>query len=175
MLKTLLILGVAVIAAVLIFAATRPDSFRIERSVVIEAPPEKIFPLINDLRRMQTWSAWENVDPGMKRTHSGAANGKGAAYAWEGNSEIGAGRMEIIASVPSSLITLRMDFIEPFAARNTLEFTLTAESGTTRVTEAISGPSPYLSKLMGLVFDMDKMIGGKFDESLAALKAAAES
>ena len=98
MLKTLLILGVAVIAAVLIFAATRPDSFRIERSVVIEAPPEKIFPLINDLRRMQTWSAWENVDPGMKRTHSGAANGKGAAYAWEGNSEIGAGRMKIIAS-----------------------------------------------------------------------------
>lgn len=175
MLKTILIVVVLLIAGVLIYAATLPDSFRVERSATIKAPPEKIFPLINDLRRMQTWSAWEKVDPGMKRAHSGGASGKGAVYEWEGNKDIGQGRMEITESSPSSRITIRMDFIKPFAAQNTVEFTLKAEGDSTRVTQAIFGPSPYISKLMGLFWNMDKMIGEKFEESLAALKAAAEA
>jgi len=174
MLKTILIVVVLLIAGVLIYAATLPDSFRVERSASIKSPPEKIFPLIDDLHRMQTWSAWEKIDPGMKRAHSGAASGKGAVYEWEGNKEIGQGRMEIIESSPSR-VTIRMDFIKPFAAQNTLEFTLKAEDGSTRVTQAIFGPSPYISRLFGLFCSMDKMIGGKFEESLAALKATAES
>ncbi len=174
MLKTILIVVVLLIAAVLIYAATLPDSFRVERSASIKAPPEKIFPLIDDLHRMQTWSAWEKVDPGMKRAHSGGASGKGAVYEWEGNKEIGQGRMEIIESSPSR-IAIRMDFIKPFAAQNTLEFTLKPDGGSTRVTQAIFGPSPYISKLFGLFCSMDKMIGEKFEQSLAALKAAAES
>lgn len=175
MFKAVLIVCILLIAAVLVFAATRPDSFRVQRSISIQAPPEKIFPLINDLRRMQAWSAWEKVDPGMKRTYSGAVMGKGAVYAWEGNKEIGQGRMEIVESSPPSRIEIRMDFLKPFAARNTVEFTLQPEGDSTRVTEAIFGPSPYLSKLMGLVFNMDRMIGGKFEASLAGLKTAAES
>lgn len=175
MFKSILIAVAALIAAVLIYAATRPDSFRVQRTVSIGAPPEKIFPLINDLRSMQDWSAWEKVDPGMKRTHSGAAQGIGAIYAWEGNREIGQGRMEITESSPPTHVVIRMDFIKPFPARNTLEFTLQATDGSTLVTQAIYGPSPYLSKLMGLVFDMDKMIGEKFEASLAALKSAAET
>jgi hypothetical protein len=174
MLKTILIVVVLLIAAVLIYAATLPDSFRVERSASIKASPEKIFPLIDDLHRMQTWSAWEKVDPGMKRAHSGSASGKGAVYEWDGNKEIGQGRMEITESSPSR-VTVRMDFIKPFAARNTVEFTLKAEGDSTRVTQAIFGPSPYISKLFGLFCSMDKIIGGKFEESLAALKTAAES
>jgi len=174
MLKTILIVVVLLIAGVLIYAATLPDSFRVERSASIKSPPEKIFPLIDDLHRMQTWSAWEKIDPGMKRAHSGAASGKGAVYEWEGNKEIGQGRMEITESSPSR-VTVRMDFIKPFAARNTVEFTLKAEGDSTRVTQAIFGPSPYISRLFGLFCSMDKMIGGKFEESLAALKATAES
>jgi len=173
MLKTILIVVVLILAAVLIYAATLPDSFRVERSTGIKATPEKIYPLINDLHSMQTWSAWEKVDPGMKRAHSGAASGVGAVYEWEGNNDIGQGRMEIIESSPSRVI-LRMDFIKPFAAQNTVEFTLKPEGDATRVTQAISGPSPYISKLFGLFCSMDKMIGGKFEESLAALKTAAE-
>jgi uncharacterized protein YndB with AHSA1/START domain len=174
MLKTILIAAVLLVAAVLIFAATRPDTFRVERSASIKAPPEKIFPLINDLHGMQTWSAWEKVDPGMKRAHSGASSGRGAVYEWDGNKDIGQGRMEITESSPPSLVTIRMDFIKPFAARNTVEFTLKPDGDSTRVTQAIFGPSPYISKLMGLVFNMDKMIGGKFEESLAALKTVVE-
>ena len=175
MLKTILIVVVLLIAAVLIYAATRPDTFRVERSASIKAPPEKIFPLIDDLHRMQAWSAWEKVDPGMKRAHSGAASGKGAVYEWEGNKEVGQGRMEITESSPPSRIAIKMNFIKPFAAQNTLEFTLKSEGGSTQVTQAIFGPSPYLSKLFGLFCSMDKMIGEKFEQSLAALKTAAES
>src|SRR5688500_18970273 len=95
--KTFIVIGLA-IAAILIFAATRPDSFHVERSVSIQAPPERIFPLISDFHRWPAWSPWEKLDPAMKRTHSGAASGTGAAYAWQGNSDVGAGRMEIVES-----------------------------------------------------------------------------
>ena len=123
---------------------------------------------------MQTWSAWEKVDPGMKRTHSGAANGLSAVYEWQSDKQTGQGRMEITGSLPSSMVTIRMDFIKPFAAQNTFEITLQPEGDSTRVTQAIFGPSPYISKLMGIVFNMDKMIGGKFEESLAGLKSIAK-
>ena len=174
MLKLIALVVIVALGAFLIYAASRPDSFRVQRSATIKAPPEKIFPLINDLRSMQTWSAWEKMDPGMKRTHSGAASGTGAAYAWAGNNQIGEGRMEIIESSPPSKVTLRMDFIKPFAAVNTLEFTLQPDGEATRVTEAIFGPSPFISKVMSILCNADKMIGGKFDESLAELKAIAE-
>ena len=113
MFKTVIIIVAVLIAAILIFAATRPDTFKIERSISIKAPPEKIFPLINDLHSMQTWSAWEKVDPAMKRDYSGPASGVGAQYAWEGNKEIGQGSMEITESNPSSKVTMRLDFIKP--------------------------------------------------------------
>jgi len=174
MIKTIIIVLAVLVVALLIYAATRPDAFRVQRSINIKAPPDMIFPRINDLHSMQTWSAWEKVDPGMKRKYSGAESGQGSVYEWEGNKEIGQGRMEIIESAPPSRIAIKMDFIKPFAAQNTLEFTLQADGDSTRVTQAIFGPSPYLSKLMSLVCSMDKMIGGKFEDSLAELKAGAE-
>ncbi|MDT4289493.1 SRPBCC family protein [Methylomonas sp. MO1] len=174
MIKTILIVLALAIVCILIYAATKPDTFRVQRSITIKATPETIFPLISDLHNMQTWSAWEKVDPGMKRTYSGAASGPGAVYEWEGNQEIGQGRMEILDATPPAKITIRMDFIKPFPARNTLEFVLQAEGDSTHVTQAIFGPSPYISKVMSLAFSMDKMIGGKFAESLAELKTIAE-
>ncbi|WP_020484067.1 SRPBCC family protein [Methylomonas sp. MK1] len=174
MIKTILIVLALVIACILIYAATKPDTFRVQRSIIIKATPETIFPLISDLHSMQTWSAWEKVDPGMKRTYSSATSGPGAVYEWEGNQEIGQGRMEIIDATPPAKITIRMDFIKPFPAQNTLEFVLQTEGDSTRVTQAIFGPSPYISKVMSLVFSMDKMIAGKFAEGLAELKTIAE-
>ncbi|HEV1993956.1 MAG TPA: SRPBCC family protein [Candidatus Acidoferrum sp.] len=124
MLKTIAIVVVVAIAAILGYAMTMPDDFRVQRTTSIKAPPEKIFPLINDLHRWGSWSPWEKMDPEMKRTYSGAAPGKGAAYAWQGNRKVGEGRMEIVDTSPPSKITIKLNFIKPFEGHNTAEFTL---------------------------------------------------
>lgn len=168
-----IIISVAIIMA-LILATTKPDSFRIERSINIKAPPEKIFPLIIDFHHMNTWSAWDKVDPAMQRSFTGAESGKGAMYAWHGNKEIGQGIMEILEATASSKVLIKIDFYKPFEAHNMVEFTLLPHGEATTVSHAMYGSSPYLSKLMSLVFSMDKMVGSKFEEGLASLKAAAE-
>jgi uncharacterized protein YndB with AHSA1/START domain len=174
MLKTIAIAILILLAAVLIYAATKPGSFRIERSARIQAPPEKVFALINDFHQWEAWSPWEKIDPALKRTYGGAASGKGAVYEWNGNKEIGQGRMEITESTPASKIALKLDFMRPFEGHNMVEFTLVGEGGSTAVTQAMYGPSPYISKLMGLFFSLDKMVGEKYEEGLGNLKRIAE-
>ncbi len=173
MLKMIFIALIVLVAIALIMAALKPDQFSISRSVSVKAPPEKIFPLINDFHNMQTWSAWEKIDPAMKRTYSGTDSGKGAQYAWEGNKNIGSGSMEITESSPTK-IAMKLDFTAPMVAHNIVEFTLTPNGDSTTVTQGMSGPSLYISKLMSLVFSMEKMVGPKFEEGLASLKAATE-
>jgi uncharacterized protein YndB with AHSA1/START domain len=174
MLKKIAIAVVVLIVAFLGYAATRPDTFRVERSTSINAPPEKIFPLINDLNSWGAWSPFEKKDPAMKRTLSGAPNGKGAVYAWEGNKEIGKGQMEITESTPPSRVTMKLDFVEPFEAHNVVDFTLAPQGDSTNVTWTIQGPSPFISKVIGIFCNMDKMIGKDFETGLASLKAIAE-
>ena len=174
MLKIISLAVVAVVGGFLIYAATRPDSFRVERTATINAPPERIFPLINDFQRWSVWSPFEKKDPGMKRTMSGVSSGEGAVYEWDGNKEIGQGRMEIVESVPPSRITLTLDFTRPFKAHNIVDFTLEPRGDSTQVTWAIHGPSPFISKVMGIVFNIDKMIGKDFEAGLAALKTVSE-
>ena len=174
MIKIVAILFAILVAAILVYAATRPDSFRIERSATIKAAPEKVFPLINDFHQWEAWSPWEKIDPGLKRTYEGAASGKGAVYTWNGNKDVGAGRMEIVESTPASKIVLKLDFTAPFAANNAVEFILERQGETTRITQAMYGPSPFISKLMGLFFSIDKMVGDKYEQGLASLKAIAE-
>jgi uncharacterized protein YndB with AHSA1/START domain len=165
---------VAVAVGVMLFASTRPDTFRVERSILIAAPAERIFPLIDDFRQWAAWSPYERLDPAMKRNYSGAASGRGAAYAWEGSGKVGAGRMEIAQSTPPSKVSMRLDFAKPFEAHNIADFTLEPQGGTTRVTWAMQGPSPFLSKVMQVFFDMDTMIGKDFEDGLANLKAVSE-
>lgn len=173
MIKKLAIAVVVLILALLVFAATRPDSFRIERSAVIKAPAEKVFAQINDFHAWTAWSPWERIDPALKRTYSGAPAGKGAAYAWEGNSEVGRGRMEITESTPASKIVIRLDFEKPFEAHNVAEFTLAAAEGGTRVTWVMHGPNPFSAKLIQVFMSMDAMVGKQFEDGLANLKAVA--
>jgi uncharacterized protein YndB with AHSA1/START domain len=178
MIATILIVIAVAVAAVLAYAASKPDTFMVRRSASIAAPPEKIFPMIEDLRAQSAWSPFEK-DPNMKRTHSGAPRGKGAVYAWDGNRQVGAGRIAITESVPSSKVVLMLDMSRPFKAHNTVEFTLdrigagTTMTGTT-VTWVMQGRQPYMAKVMGLFVDCDKMCGGMFEEGLAKLKALAE-
>ena len=174
MLKTIALLAIAAIAAVLIYAATKPDTFRVQRTVSIKAPPQKIFPLLNDYHNWPSWSPYEKLDPAMKRTYSGPASGKGSIYEWEGNSNIGKGRMEILESTPPSKLGIKLDFFKPFEAHNTAEFLLEPKGETTDVTWAMFGPLLYTAKVMHMFFNMDKMVGGQFAEGLANLKAAAE-
>ena len=175
MLKTIAIIVVVLIAAILGYAMTMPDNFRVQRTTSIKAPPEKIFPLINDLHRWGSWSPWEKMDPEMKRTYSGSASGKGAAYAWQGNRKVGEGRMEIADTSPPSKVTIKLDFMKPFEAHNTAEFTLEPKGDSTNVTWAMYGPSEYMAKVIGVFVSMDKMIGKDFETGLANLKTVAET
>lgn len=174
MLKIIAAASVVLVCAVLGYAASRPDSFRIERSVTTKSTPEKLFALINNFHQWEAWSPWEKIDPKLTRTYSGAAEGKGAVYEWSGNKEVGKGRMEIVESVPGARVVIKLDFITPFEAHNMVELTLSKQGDTTTVTQAMYGPSPFISKLMGLAFSMDKMVGDKYEEGLASLKALAE-
>jgi carbon monoxide dehydrogenase subunit G len=169
-----LIVILLLIAVVLILAAMRPDHFRIERSATIRAPAERIFPFIDDFHRWQAWSPYEKKDPAMQRTFDGPSSGVGATYAWNGNKDIGSGRMEISQSTPSSRVLLKLEFFAPFKASNTAEFVLTPEGDATRVSWAMQGRSPFMSKLMGVVLNFDKMVGKDFEQGLANLRALAE-
>lgn len=175
MLKIAAVVIVALLVAVLIFAATRPDTFQVQRSASIKAPPEKIYALINDFRHWGSWSPYEKKDPAMKRTLSGAESGKGAVYQWDGNNQVGSGRMEIAEASPARQITIKLDFIRPFEGHNIAEFVIAPrDDHSTQVTWAMHGPSPYVAKLMGLFFNMDTMIGKDFEDGLSNLKALAE-
>jgi uncharacterized protein YndB with AHSA1/START domain len=175
MIKIILIVLAVALVVLLIYAATRPDAFRVERSAVIQAPPERVFALINDFRHWTAWSPWEKIDPQLKRSYSGAASGMGAAYAWEGDRNVGSGRMEISESSAPARILIKLDFIKPLEGHNIAEFTLTPGPQGTTVTWAMFGPSPYISKLMGVFISMDRMIGGQFEKGLATMKTVAET
>lgn len=174
MINIIAIIVVVLLAALLGFAATRPDTFRVQRATSIKAPPEKIFALINDFHTWGSWSPWEKMDPTMKRTHSGAANGKGAVYAWKGKGKVGKGRMEIMDTSPPSKVTIKLDFVKPFEGHNIAEFTLEAKGDSTNVTWAMYGPNPYIAKLIHMFFNMDNMIGKDFETGLANLKTVPE-
>jgi uncharacterized protein YndB with AHSA1/START domain len=168
------IVVVLLIAVLLCIAATKPNTFRVERATSIQAPPEKIFPLINDFHGWSSWSPWEKVDPAMKRTHSGAAKGQGAVYEWDGNNKVGKGRMEITEVSPPNKVTIKLDFLKPFEGHNVAEFTLAPRGSSTDVTWAMHGPSRFLAKVIQVFVSMDRMMGKQFETGLANMKAAAE-
>lgn len=165
---------VVLIVVLLAYVATRPNAFRVQRSARINAAPEVIYPNIADFNRWAAWSPYEKLDPGMKKTLSGAASGKGAVYEWEGNAKAGKGRMEITDAAPPHKIVVKLDFEKPFAAHNTAAFTLEPSGGATDVTWAMYGPSPFVARLFGVFMNMDTMLGKDFEAGLASLKALAE-
>lgn len=175
MLTTVLVILVAPILVLLVFAATRPNVFRVERRAHIAATPDVVFSLLDDFHRWMLWSPWEKLDPALKRTYSGAPSGVGAKYEWRGNRKAGHGRMEIVEATRSSRVVVDLQFLEPWKARNTVEFTLTPHGNGTEIVWAMSGPSPFMLKLMGIFMPMDKMVGKDFEAGLASMKAAAES
>ena len=174
MFKKIAIVIAVLIAGVLIFAATKPDTFGVQRAASIKAPPEKVFSLINDFKRWDAWSPWEKKDPAMKRTFGAVTVGKGATYAWDGNKDVGQGSMEIVESVTPNKVALKLDFVKPFEAHNLVTFTLEPKGDATSVTWAMEGPTPYFAKIIHVFINMDSMVGKDFEAGLAGLKAIAE-
>jgi uncharacterized protein YndB with AHSA1/START domain len=174
LLPILAVLGVLVVA-VLVLAALRPADFRIVRSGSIQAPPAAVFGRVNDLRQFQDWSPWAKLDPTMKLTFSGPAAGVGCASAWEGNNKVGAGRMTITESRPAELVGMRLEFLRPFKATNTTEFTFRPDGSRTVVEWSMTGRHNFVSKIFCLFMNMDRMVGRDFEKGLAQLKSLAEA
>ena len=161
-------------AAILIIAANKPQTLRVQRAIGIEAPAEKIFPLISDFHQWLKWSPYEQKDPAMKRTYGGADSGKGATYAWDGDKNVGSGRMEILEATAPSKVVIRLDFFKPFEGHNTAEFTMLPQGDGTHVTWVMHGPANFMSRLMQVFLNLDKMIGRDFETGLARLKTITE-
>jgi len=174
MLKIIVVILVVLIAGLLILASTKPDTLHVERTVNIKAPPEKIFPLINDFHEWPAWSPYEKLDPDMKKTFSGAATGAGSVYEWDGNSKAGAGRVTITQVTPPNKVFIKLEMFKPFKGTNEVTFTLQPQGETTAVTWAMDCRNNLLSKVMSVFFSMDAMVGGQFQEGLNSLKAVAE-
>lgn len=175
MLKKILI-ALAVVAIVLgVVAAMQPSEFRIARTATISAPAPVVFAQVNDFRKWPAWSPYEKLDPAMKRTYEGAPAGTGAIYTWAGNSQVGEGRTTITESRPSDLIRIKLEFVRPFVATNTAEFTFKPEGNQTAVTWSLAGEKDFTAKAVHLFMNMDRMVGGQFEDGLARMKSVVEA
>ncbi len=174
MIKQLLLVLLGILAIICARAAFIPGQFRVERSTMINAAPERVFGLINDFHEFGLWSPLERLDPNMSRSITGAPAGKGAIYEWSGNTEAGAGRMEIVESTPATRIVMKLDVTAPFQSQSTAEFLITRDKNATRVTSTVYGPSPFFSKFIQVFKSVDQRIGPDVERGLANMKAAAE-
>jgi uncharacterized protein YndB with AHSA1/START domain len=177
MLEVIVVIAVilaVIIAAILILAATKPATLRVQRAISINAPPERIFSLISDFHQWLSWSPYEQKDPAMKRTYSGAERGSGAVYAWDGDKNVGSGRMEILETSAPQKIVIKLDFFTPFEGHNTAEFTMLPQGDGTHVTWLMHGPANFMSRLIQVFINLDKMIGKDFEAGLANLKTLTE-
>ena len=174
MLKTIGLVVILAIAALLLFASTRPDIFRVQRSTSIRAPAQAIHPLIGDLQRFNTWNPYNRKDPNMKGSYRGPSSGPGAGFDFDGNKNVGKGSIQIVEPSGPNRVTMTLDMTAPMACHNVIDFILDRQGPATEVTWAMQGPCPFLGKLMGVIFNMDKMVGRDFENGLAGLKTLAE-
>lgn len=163
---TLVIIGIA---------TTKPSTFEVKRERVVAAPAGSVFANLNDFRRWQRWSPWEKLDPNLKRTYGGAEQGVGATYAWQGNSDAGAGKMTITDSTPERQLKIRLDFTEPFASTNSTIFDLVPQGQGTRVIWRMTGDNTFVGKVFSIFFDMDEMVGQDFERGLSNLERASQT
>jgi hypothetical protein len=175
MAKKILVALVGLVLVLLAVVATRPSSFRLERSARIEAPAEAVYAQVADFHRWERWSPWAKLDPQMKTSYDGPASGPGAVYAWSGNEKVGEGRMTVLGAKPGESVDIRLEFLKPWKSINSTNFTLRRESGGTRVTWAMAGENDFMAKAFSLFMDVDKVVGADFEKGLAQLKAVAEA
>jgi hypothetical protein len=171
---TVIVILVVIVVA-LAFVSTRPENFHVERSAQISAPPDVAFSIINDLSRWGRWSPYDKLDPNMKKTFEGPSAGPGAIYIWNGNSQVGEGRLTIVDCKPGELVSMRLEFSRPFKATNQVNFKLAPSEGGTRVNWIMDGKKNFVTKAMSVFMDMDKMVGKDFEQGLANLNTVAQA
>lgn len=158
------------------YVVNQPDEFRVERSKTIAASPEAVFAHVNDFHKWEAWSPWAKLDPKAKNSFEGSDAGENAVFKWAGNDEVGVGAMTIKISKPSEYLRIQLDFEKPMKDTSTVEFLFKPQGEQTEVTWTMFGRhANFISKAMCLVMNMDKMIGGKFEEGLASLKKTVEA
>ena len=170
MLFWIILIVIVLVALVLIYGVSQPAGFSVVREADFNATPKMVFSQINDFHNWSAWSPWEKMDPDMKREFSGSASGVGAKYAWVDNKKVGQGNMEITNSVPSKYMQLDLNFIKPFQASNVTEFTLTPNGKGTHLKWEMRGHAPFVFRVMGMFFSMDKIVGTDFERGLANLR-----
>jgi uncharacterized protein YndB with AHSA1/START domain len=175
MLVKILIGLAALVVLLVVVVALQPSEFRITRTATVAAPPSAVFAQVNDFHKWEAWSPWAKLDPAARNTFDGAPAGSGAVFAWAGNGQVGEGRMTIIESRPDELVRIKLEFMKPFAATNTAEFTFKPDGERTAVTWSMYGHNNFIGKAVCLVMNMDKTLGGEFDKGLAAIKSVAEA
>lgn len=176
LLKILIVVAIvaAALAALAAYVASRPAEFRVTRSASFAAPPAAVFAHVNELQKWQAWSPWAKKDPQMKQSYAGPAAGVGAIVSWQGNKDVGEGRMTIVESRAGERIGIKLEFFKPFAATNSAEFAFRPEGGRTTVTWSMQGSNNFVGKALGLFVDFDRMIGADFEAGLANLRAVVE-
>ncbi|MGI0029371.1 MAG: SRPBCC family protein [Nitrososphaera sp.] len=175
MLKKILIALAAIVVVFVAVVAMQPSEFRVARTATISAPAPVVFAQVNDFHKWEAWSPWAKLDPAAKATFEGPSAGPGAIFRWAGNDEVGEGSMTITESRPSDLIRIKLEFLKPFAATNTVEFTFKPEANQTAVTWSMAGKNNFIAKAVCLFMNMDKMVGGNFEKGLAQMKSAVEA
>jgi hypothetical protein len=175
MLVPILLTLAALIVVFVVIVALRPSHFRVARTATFSAGAPAVFAQVNDFHKWEAWSPWEKIDPKMKKTYEGAPAGTGAIYSWDGNSEVGSGRMTLTESRPNERIGIKLEFFRPFKGTNAAEFTFKEEAGQTVVTWSMTGKLNFIVKAMGLFMSMDKMVGGQFEKGLATMKSLVEA
>ncbi len=175
MLKTILIAIPIIVVGFIIIVAMQPSNYRVARSVVIAAPPDAVFPHMNELKKWEAWNPWGKADPNMKLAYGDPASGVGANYSWTGNREAGAGRATITESRPGESVKYKMEFFKPMPGFSEMDFTFKPQDNQTEVTMTVTGEKNFMARAFCLFVSMDKMIGGKFERSLADLKGIVES
>ena len=175
MLKKIFIALAVIIIVFVIVVAMQPSEFRVARSATISAPAPAVFAQVNDFHKWDAWSPWAKLDSAMKKTYDGAPVGTGAIYSWSGNDQVGEGRMTLTESRVSDLIRIKLEFMKPFAATNTTEFSFKPDGNQTVVTWSMFGENNFMAKAFGLLMNMDKMVGGDFEKGLEQLKSVTEA
>ena len=164
-----------VVVVLAVVVAMQPSEFRIERRATIAAPAAAVFAQVNDFHNWEAWSPWAKLDPAAKNSFEGPPAGKGAAFSWAGNSKVGEGRMTIVESRPDELVRIKLEFLKPFQATNTAEFTLKPDGERTAVTWSMYGHNGFISRAVFLFVNMDRALGGEFEKGLASMKSAVEA
>lgn len=174
MFKKIALAGLLAIGALAAVVATRPDEFRVERSITIAAPPEVVYSLVSDFKGWAAWSPWEALDPTMQKTYAGQPGQPGQRYEWKGNKDVGSGRMTVESAQSPSKIEIKLEFIEPWESSSQTVFSFDAAGAQTKVTWTMAGRNRFVEKAMTLWMDMDKMVGSDFEKGLSKLSEAAQ-